>query len=132
MLPPAEIGARDVFPGAAVSYRRAGSGNTSLAPIFWNYTSDTDFPGRCRHLLRRALRTQPHDAVVQTVQRVDVRLGRRNDDVGVGAQSVHDAAALLETHGDLALRVGAARDRIHRIEQKARMRTRHSLDRLEH
>jgi len=64
------------------------------------------------------LRSEPHDAVVQPIERVDVRLRRRHDDVGVGAEPVDDAAVPLESHRHFALRIGAAGNCIHRIEQK--------------
>ena len=54
----------------------------------------------------------------ELVQRVDVGLGRGHDDVGVGAHAVDDAPALGQPHRHLALRVGAAGDVVHRVEQQ--------------
>ena len=69
---------------------------------------------------RLQLRIQALQLGMQLVQRVDVGLGRRDDDVGVRALPVHDAAGLRQPHRHLALRIGAARDVVDRIQQQLR------------
>ena len=64
-------------------------------------------------------------------QRADVRLGRRDHDVGVGALAVDHAPVLRQPHGHLALRIGAAGDVVHRVEQQVRPTVDHRFERLE-
>ena len=52
------------------------------------------------------------------VQRVDIGLGRGDDDIRVGALAIDDAPALFQTHGHLALRVGAGGDVVDRVQQQ--------------
>src|SRR6478672_8566037 len=46
------------------------------------------------------LRIQALHFALQLVERANVGLRRRHHDVGVGADAVHDAAALRQAHGD--------------------------------
>src|SRR5215470_19143898 len=56
------------------------------------------------------LRIQPLLPAVQLVERVDIRLGRRNQDVGVRTQTIDDASLAFKAHGHLALGIGAGGD----------------------
>jgi hypothetical protein len=67
---------------------------------------------------QRGLRVQSLHPAVQLVQRVDVGLGRRGDDVRVGTDTVDDAAGARQPHRDLALRIGAGGDRIDRKQHE--------------
>src|SRR5690606_31588226 len=87
---------------------------------------------RIRRLLDLAvLRVEALGLALELVERVDVGLGGGDDDVGVGADAVHDAPALGEAHGDLALRFRAHGDGVHRVEEQLRPALRDALDRLE-
>ena len=68
---------------------------------------------------------------VEHVQRVHVGLRRGDDDVGIGAETVDDAAAQLQAHGHLALGVGAAGDGVDRVQLETGAGLDHRLDRLE-
>ena len=56
-----------------------------------------------------ALGGHPLGLAVELVQRRQVSLGRGHDDVGIGADTIDDAAAVLKPNRDLALRLSAAR-----------------------
>src|SRR5690606_35365146 len=57
----------------------------------------------------RVLRVDPVGLTFELVQRVHISLGRRHDDVGIGADTVHDAPCLGQSHRYLALLPGALR-----------------------
>src|SRR5258706_535405 len=81
--------------------------------------------------LELMLRVDALHLAFELVERADVGLGRRDYDVGVGADAVHDAATLREPHGDLALRLGAGRHGVDRKEQQLGPALGDALDRLE-
>src|SRR5512136_1592017 len=60
---------------------------------------------------------QPLLLAVQLVESVDIRLRRRNQDVGVRTQTVDDASFAFQPHRHLALGVGAGGDRIDGVEE---------------
>src|SRR3990172_5203117 len=74
-----------------------------------------------------ALRRRPD----QLVQGVEIGLGRGDDDVRVRPVAVDDAPALLQAHGDLALRVRAGGDVADGIEQQLAVGADDAVNRLE-
>src|SRR3984893_4865907 len=117
----------------------AGHTATSLSPTRTDGGSDAWSPSVSRPAtvspasirLRSQLRGPALLLAMQLVERVDVGLGRRDQDIGIGAQPVDDAAVALQAHRDLALRIGTGGDRIDRVQQHLRTGVRQLLDRLE-
>src|ERR1043165_2620127 len=81
--------------------------------------------------LQLVLRVHPFGLAFQLVERADVGLGGGHHDVGVRADPVDDASALRQAHRDLALRLGALRHRVDRVEQQLGAALRQTLDRFE-
>jgi hypothetical protein len=64
------------------------------------------------------LRIDPFELRVQLVQPRDVRLGRGDDDVRVGADAIDDAPGARQPHRHFALRLGAVADRVDRKQHQ--------------
>src|SRR4051812_10638497 len=77
------------------------------------------------------LRVHALHFALELVQGADVGLGGSDDDVGVGADAVDNAAAARQAYGHLALRLGARGHRVNREEQQLGPARRDRLDRLE-
>ena len=65
------------------------------------------------------------------VEGIDIGLGRRHQDVGVGTIAIDDAPGLFQAHGDFALGVGALGDGVDRVQLQAGLRAGNRLDGLE-
>ena len=119
--------ARIPWRAATASSTRAASAVTSgpmPSPGSSRTRSATQIPLR---LVGAALALVP----LELVERVQVGLRARHDDVGVGAVADHAAAVLGDRDGHLALRVHAAGDRVHLVAEQLALGLGELGDRLE-
>jgi hypothetical protein len=61
---------------------------------------------------------RPFFSAEQLVQRIQIGLGRCDDDIGIRTLAIDDAAIPAQAHGHLALGIGTGGDVVDRIEQQ--------------
>src|SRR5690606_8588094 len=68
----------------------------------------------------------------EQIERIEIGLGRGDNDIGIRTQAIDDEAVALQTHSDLALGIGAVGDCVDRIQLQFGMTSRNFFDRIEH